>query len=443
MEKDFIRRESEHYDYPQLCKYQDKTGAFSLKNKELNEKETAMYIHVPFCKTFCVFCNYYKIRTRISDEIISQYENAILTEIDFYSKREDIPKRISCVHFGGGTPSVLPSRVLDSIITKIKDCFIVDDNCEMSMEGNIRDLSVKDYTDGLADVGINRISFGVQTLQSDIRKRYGLHSDISIIYNSYNNLIHAGINNCNVDIMYGFPEQNPNEVISDIEEMIGLGVNCIDLYALNVFPNTDLYKKFKFEDKLKIYKDSENLKKYYSVYEYFYNNVNFVMSNTISSRTTDACKYLKIHLGNNMIDGGNVIGIGPSAKGNIGRYHYKNHVSFEDYLKQVSISRNGINLYDEISEQEAIRRVLVLFPNFNYLNREVIKLEETDQILIDQLIENEYISVNEHEYRLTCKGMFYAGNISSLFYSSEQKQKMTRSTIYNMSNKVNFYNQDK
>lgn len=444
MENEFIRRESEHYDYPQLCKYQDKNIKKTTNTSTSKNKETAIYIHVPFCKSFCVFCNYYKLKSVLSDELIQEYQNAIITEIKYYADQNIIGGEISGIHFGGGTPSVLPTKVIDNILMEIRKRFSLSEKCEISMEGNIKDLSNPVYAKEIAECGINRISYGVQTLDDSLRKTYGLVSNKNLIFDSYNYLNRSGIDNVNVDLMYGFPEQQPETVISDIEEMMKLGVNCIDLYALNVFPNTPLYRKYELENKLQNYKENNNLKKYLSIYEYIHESgMNFVMSNTISKKTKDASNYLRIHLGNNELDGGNVIGIGPSAKGNIGRFHYKNHVIFEDYINQIKESNSGINLYDDITEYEANRRLLVLFPNFTYISKKEAIFDKNDIQLILDLINNGYMYETADEYRLTYKGMFYAGNISSVFYSKNQKKKMMKSTLYNMSNKVNFYNQDK
>ena len=440
----FYKRDTECYDYPQLCIYQDKK--ISINNELItSNSEYSLYIHVPFCKSFCVFCNYYKVKTSNQSSLMKEYEEAIIEEIKYYSNLLGEKVKIISIHFGGGTPTVLPLEVLERILNSIQQNFFVVKNCEISMEGNIREYSIEEYSRGLAQLKINRISYGVQSLSPDIRQRYGLNKNIDIIFKSYENIKAAGINDCNVDLMYGFPEQNEEMLINDIEILFNLGINCIDMYALNVFPNTILYDKYHREKKWDLYNNKNNLSKYISVYEYLFNKkeCNFLMSNTISIKSKEPSQYLKMRLGNNTNSGSNIIGLGPSAKGNINNYFYKNYTDLEQYIDAIKKAKTGLNVSNYISEYELRKRLLVMFPNFTYINKHNLKINKEDERRINRLISENYIYENNDFYYLTAKGCFYAGNISNYLCSENSRKKRIMSAAYNMQNKVNFYNQDK
>ena len=241
-------RDTEHYDYPQLSLHEDIKSSFDFQQhlklmslSSLNQNATnAIYIHIPFCAQFCIFCNYYK--ELYNPEIEKNLVSAICKEIALYSSLlPDSFKKISAIHFGGGTPSLLKMRFYDEIVNIINRSFHLVKDFQLSIEGNVRDFSNIDYLRDAKQVGINRFSFGIQSLSEKIRKMYFLPDKINI-YKTVNNMSTLGISDYNADLMFNFPEQNPSNILSDINECFDYGINCLDLYALNVFPNTHMEK---------------------------------------------------------------------------------------------------------------------------------------------------------------------------------------------------------
>ncbi|AQR93023.1 coproporphyrinogen-III oxidase family protein [Clostridium saccharoperbutylacetonicum] len=448
MSEMFRLKDTEHYDYPQLSIFHDvlKQTDFDefLKDNSYNKSSnTALYIHIPFCRTFCIFCNYYKEKPE--KKLVEQLISAIIIELKYYADRMPSElKEISAVHFGGGTPTSIGISGLQQIMETIKDTFDVKEKCLFSIEGHIRDLHDSKFVRNLKKIGFNRVSFGIQTFSTDIRKKYGL-LPISEVDATINNLKEYGFEDYNVDLMYNFPEQNCDEVVADINKAFDFGVNCIDLYSLNVFPNTKMENFLTRHEMYKKYIDIEKRSSYLGIYEYLEENKDckMVMSNTISRKMDKPNLYLNTHLGANKLDGGRIIGIGPSSRGYVDGFAYKNHLDVNGYISAIKKNKHGRYLEHKLSYFERQNRLFVMFPNFTYIKKKDAVFNEYTKKTMDVLLENRYVYEDGEKYYIKPKDCYWAGNISAMFYSEEQREKMIKTLLLNRKNKLNMYNQDK
>ncbi len=447
----FTKKETEHYDYPQLCLFQDKHDVaeyinFLSSEGELSDNETCLYIHVPFCRSFCVFCNYYKVMWgKIQNEGLTKFIDSVVKEIRFYaSLLPDNKRYLSGIHFGGGTPTLLSYESLKLILAAIKENFDLRRCGQLSIEGTIQTLSDTECISQLKDLDFNRVSFGIQTFSPELRKKYGLTKEISDIDKLCSNLTKWGLIDYNVDLMYNFPEQGPEDVIWDIERAFELGVMNIDLYRLNVFPMTRLYYRFKDQGIWDDYFSSYKENRYIDIYKYIssHNEINLIMSNTISRKRKTPHKTLAVQLGNSRDNGGNTIGVGPSSRGYIDGYVYRNHVSIEKYIESVDKKGFGVVVGNRTTQEEIENRTLVMFPNFTYIDKDDANGIVRNRDKIDTLIENGYIYETEDKLIIDRENCFWAGNISSFFFSDKQKQKMVNSYLLTRKEGKNLYNQD-
>lgn len=319
----FDRRENEHYDYPQLSIFRNKQTILNrelLISSAIDRNDTMLYIHIPFCGNECIFCNYYK--TTMSHRILEEYFNCMQKEIAYYAKL--LPpscKKLAGIHFGGGTPSIVPIRFYNKLLEHISSFFDIS-NCQISFEGNVLSLLQKQYIEGLRNQGINRVSFGVQTLNQELRLKYGLFTDTPKISKVIYSLKENGILDVNTDLMFNFPNQTIENVLDDVYTLFEMDVNCIDLYSLIVFPNTNMHKKLVEGGDWAQYSDKKQLSSFNSCFlELTHDDsVHFIMSNTITKNKHYQNVNLSIMLGNNQLNGGNVIGIGASSRGYINKY---------------------------------------------------------------------------------------------------------------------------
>lgn len=450
----FVKKETEHYDYPQLCMFQDEINDNEFLNYISNEEElidnpVIMYIHIPFCKSICVFCNYYKVPIGLySDHEIKTFVDAMISEIRFYaSVLPEKKKKLTGVQFGGGTPTILPIRYINQILAAIKEEFDVSECKLFSMEGTMASLIDRDFerVSMLAEAGINRISFGVQSFSPHQRKKNGLVGDIDKFEDLCKTFKKHGIHDYNIDLMYNYPDQTPEEVIRDINRAFDSDVVNIDLYSLNIYPETTLYHRYKKRGLWKNYIDPESENRFIEIYRYIAasKDIKTVTANIISKKREKPQETLAIQLGNNRDNGGTTIGIGPSSRGNIDRFMYKNAVSMENYITLVNKKKYGAALGHLTSVEEMENRTLVMFPYFGRLHKADAKGLHRHRHVIDQLVENNILIETADQLIVDTVNLYWNGNIAALFYSNKQKSKMIKSYFLSRKHKLNLYNQDK
>jgi oxygen-independent coproporphyrinogen-3 oxidase len=449
----FSKKETEHYDYPQLCVYQDKHNNDEFESYIRSEDrpydgETSIYIHIPFCKSICVFCNYYKVLwSRNSSEQIDAFVDAIVGEIRYYgSMLPERLKRISGIQFGGGTPTILPEPQMHKIMQALAEEFDLSACSLISIEGTMDSLIIEDFAcvSRLVRLGFNRISFGVQTFTPELRRKYGLQGDITKFEELCNEFHLQGLHDYNIDLMYNYAEQEPDEVIQNIEKAFKHGVTSIDLYSLNVYPDTKLYSRYKKSNLWGQYLDPVKEGTYREIYAFLksQDDINLIMGNTISKRRSWPHNTLAIQLGNNRDYGGSTIGIGPSSRGTIDSYVYKNVADMAAYVSNVEQFGHGIRTSQAVSNEEMENRTLVMFPNFMGLNKAHAQGLERHRDKVDQLLAHGYLVETPERLTIPKEHGFWVGNMSALFYSKAQTKKMTRSYFLTRRARQNLYNQD-
>lgn len=196
-----------------------------------------LYIHVPFCKRKCPYCDFYSVEAK-NDELLDAYVYRLLEEADGYKSRG---VKVDSVYFGGGTPSLLSQKQIDKVLNGLNKCFYIDKNAEVTAEVN---PSSADYNKllGYIGAGINRISFGIQSSSDRELNALGrLHN-----FKQANNAVYAakkaGFENISADIMIALPGQTGAGVEKSVEDIINLGVQHISCYILKVEDNTPYAK---------------------------------------------------------------------------------------------------------------------------------------------------------------------------------------------------------
>lgn len=196
-----------------------------------------IYIHVPFCKTRCIYCDFY---TRTNMEQKTPYVDAICKEMvlraDYIGN-----EAIETIYFGGGTPSQLNEADFKAIFETIFSTFEVTDNVEITLEANPDDLSVK-YINMLRRVGFNRLSMGVQSFDDAqlqfLNRRHSAQKAINAVKASQQ----AGFSNISIDLMYGLPDLSIGMWNKTLDQAISLDIQHISSYHLIYEQGTKLYR---------------------------------------------------------------------------------------------------------------------------------------------------------------------------------------------------------
>ena len=199
-----------------------------------------IYIHIPFCRSRCIYCGFYST-TRL--ELRQRYVDAVCREVLMSGER--LP--IETIYFGGGTPSQLTIPQLTQLFIYINKVYSLStphsplSTQETTLEMNPDDVTAE-YAEALVQLGVNRVSMGVQTFNDERLRFLCRRHTAKQVYQAVETLRQAGIGNISIDLMYGFPDETLDDWKADINEALSLDVEHISTYCLMIEEGTPLYR---------------------------------------------------------------------------------------------------------------------------------------------------------------------------------------------------------
>ena len=197
-----------------------------------------LYIHIPFCKSKCVYCGFYStVNQKDVEKFVSTLEEEMVLR-----KAEMTGESFKTVYFGGGTPSLLQTSQLQQIIENIRRHFTIEDNAEMTIEANPEQLTM-DYCKNLKALGFNRISIGVQSFHDEILQFLGRKHSAKEALQAVENAHAACFDNISIDLIYGVNERDNKLWQKELETAFTLPIQHFSAYALTVEENSLLYRR--------------------------------------------------------------------------------------------------------------------------------------------------------------------------------------------------------
>ena len=348
-----------------------------------------VYIHIPFCNTICTYCDFPKVFKNI--EWIDKYLNKLKEEI----KENYQGEKIDTLYIGGGTPSALTIKQLKKLFEIIK-IFNINDNAEITLEANSEDLT-EDKLIFLSDK-INRLSIGVQTFDKKILKLMNRTVNISNIKKAF-----KYFNNINIDLMYGFNEENINILETDLKKILELKPSHISCYCLILEPNTILYiKGYKQNNDDILYEKLIN--KYLKDYNH-YEISNYALKGYESKHNLTYWNNEEYY------------GFGMGASGYIKNKRYDNTHSINKYLKG---DYKYITHY--LDEKETMQNEFILgFRKLKGINKEKFKEKYQKDIhdidIINTLLKQNLLKENKNNIYINPKYIYVSNEILIKFLS--------------------------
>lgn len=202
-----------------------------------------IYVHIPFCKTRCIYCDFFSTTLLgMRDE----YVEAVCKEAKL---RKDYLRgeTVETVYLGGGTPSQLSIGQLEDILKTIQQTFKLSGSPEITAELNPEDVTVE-YAHGLRQLAVNRVSLGIQSFDNNILRFINRRHNSSKAMEAVATLQDAGFDNISIDLMFGFPQQTLDGWTKDINTAMSLGVQHLSAYSLMYEEGTRLYSMLKNKD---------------------------------------------------------------------------------------------------------------------------------------------------------------------------------------------------
>lgn len=292
-------------------------------------KEVALYIHIPFCKQKCFYCDFPSYARK--DDLMSDYIEALLIEL----KEKIKAYKVRSLFIGGGTPSYLNEENLRKLMKVMKNINFIED-AEKTIECNPGTVSEEKFNI-MKEGGINRLSFGLQTTKNNLLKGIGRIHTFEAFKDNYNLARSVGFNNINIDMMFGLPNQSVKDWTDSLEEVAKLNPEHISAYSLIIEEGTPFYKLYN-EDKLKLRSEEEEREMYKKCKDILIENGYHQYEISNYAKEGKECLHNEVYW---MCD--EYIGVGASSSSYIDGKRIKNIDDLREYIKRIGISESIVD----------------------------------------------------------------------------------------------------
>lgn len=206
-----------------------------------NTLPLSLYIHIPWCVKKCPYCDFNSHESRHKDGEIpeSAYVDALIADLELATPKV-WGRKIKSVFFGGGTPSLFSSEAIDRILSHVRMLTPLEFDAEITLEANPGTVDVANFI-GYKQAGVNRLSLGIQSFNSDYLKALGRIHDSEQAFAAVE-LAMKTFEQVNCDIMYGLPNQSLKDAMQDAQTAVRLSPAHLSFYHLTLEPNTPFYR---------------------------------------------------------------------------------------------------------------------------------------------------------------------------------------------------------
>lgn len=358
-------------------------------------KNIGLYLHIPFCKSKCPYCDFYSFSGKDTEK--DEYTKVLKDRI---LRISTLQRKGDTLYIGGGTPSVLGAENLKILVDTCKNDFLTDD-AEITVECNPHGLN-EDFFKTLYSCGVNRISMGLQSAVDSERRMLGRLSDRNQVENAVKMAQRVGFENITLDVMLGIPNQTEKSLNETLDFCISLDVPHISAYMLKLEENTHFYKnqeKYNFPD------DDLTADLYLQMCETLHSNgiMQYEISNFSKNgfESRHNLKYWHCE---------EYLGLGPSAHSFLNGKRFYFDRDFNAFMNGNSPIVDGVG--GDFTEYAMLNLRLVeglnedkVFERFGHnIPKEIY---EKSQIFID----NEYMLKNENGLALTRNGFLMSNSI--------------------------------
>lgn len=308
-----------------------------------NKEELSLYIHIPFCVRKCGYCDF--LSAPADEKARDRYVQALLMEIERYRGTETADRKIKTLYIGGGTPSTLSVKQLECIMQKIKCTFNFRGDMETSMEMNPGTAS-KEKCRALYQMGINRLSIGLQSTNDMELKTLGRIHSYEDFLNTYTWCREAGFQNINVDLMAALPYQTVESYTTGLRKIIRLAPEHISAYSLILEEGTPFYQKYNSgcyplpdeEQERLMYRETEQILAQAGYERYEISNY---------AKKGYACRHNLVYW-----QGGDYLGLGLGSSSYMDGVRFHNTTDFNTYVNQGAYveDREGLSVQAKMEE---------------------------------------------------------------------------------------------
>lgn len=365
-----------------------------------NQGQLGLYLHWPFCLSKCPYCDF---NTHLKDDVDhDRWLVAFLRALDYYADMTE-GRVLSSVFFGGGTPSLMPPKMVAAILDRIADRWECEENLEISMEANPTSVEAQKLS-AFASAGVNRVSLGVQALNdSDLAFLGREHSAVEAL--KALEIARENFERVSFDLIYARPEQSLDAWSKELQQVIDLEVEHVSAYQLTIERNTPFYYDHE-QGKFHI-PEQELAADFYTLTQDVLGEGGlkaYELSNH-AANDTQQCRHNLIYW--NYYD---YIGVGPGAHGRLSvsgeKFASRDHAAPDIWLERVEANQHGAHPMSSLSASDQVFERLMMglrlrsgitlsAMDWRYLRRDKVQV----------LAEQGWLVFDDAHIRLTVEGL--------------------------------------
>jgi len=400
--------------------------------------QIGVYIHIPFCKSICQFCMLRR-EAKAVKQVPDEYVLALLMDIELYKHTlENVS--INSIYFGGGTPSMLSPKQFELLLSALLFTFKTTANFEITFEGEPSSLNNTSLLSSLKDNKVDRISFGLQTLDLSMRKLLGRTDTVNEIFQLFEKVAKYNFKEVNIDYMYNLPNTSIGFIEKDLDLIKSLGPTSIDCHPLKYIScSKHMLSEIVLGDH-SIPNSTQRIAMFNYIRQWH-------LSNGYQEQFVDQYSIYKVETTNKYmqnlygLNGGEYIGIGPGSRSHLGNYGISKISNLDSYMKCISLGKTPI---EKIVYAPMIDNFIACFPKRNdSLSLKVIEDSESKAYyagVLKEMLHDGYIDVIDDKYILTSFGLNWYQNLQEILLSPIQRRKHRESTLKRIEKFKNFGN---
>lgn len=378
--------------------------------------ELGIYIHIPFCKQKCYYCDFISYSNKCSE--VKEYIESLKKEIEEFDFSN---YKVTSIYIGGGTPSYIDSIYIVEILSELKEklkCNLIEfKDIEITIEVNPGTVDTKKLND-YKKSGINRLSIGLQSTKNDILKKIGRIHTYQEFLEIYKLARETGFKNINIDLMIGVPGQKIGDLKNTLQDIIKLEPEHISVYSLIIEENTPIEKMLE-NGEIKL--PDEDLER--NMYWYVKNTLELNGYNHYEiSNFAKLGKESRHNL--NCWNQEEYIGFGVAAHSYLNDIRFSNTINVEEYIQHIENNRKEENI--QIEESQSLEDKKNEFMMLGFRKIQGVDIARFKEKFIDnpiflyreklnKLVEEGLIEVDLNHIKLTNKGIDLANLVFEEF----------------------------
>ena len=386
------------------------------------DRTVHFYVHVPFCTGTCTYCGRFQKFPRQPLREVENYVGYLERELDILRAVPDSEDmKIASLYFGGGTPTYLNARLLKQLGGLVSRLNVLE-GAEFTVEMSPETVS-KVKLEALSEIGVNRVSTGVQSFDNNILRACERRHDAERARKAAEMVRKAGFDNFNIDLILGLPGQTLEGWERDLRAAADCGVSCVTTYPLEVMPGCQIagLRDSAFPSEEESLLMGIMAKEFFSDLGFREDPVHFFASSERATQGQNIRKW----------EGEEWLGLGVSTYQFLNDVQFHNHFDRERYMAVIDSGRLPIWIGAKLDRNEQMARIMVLGMKRGKVNERSFEEkfgEKPEDVFpeIKRLVNLSLVEVSDDEIKLTYSGSLFSEEVATCFFTDETRQAYER-----------------